>query len=986
MNQRKLFPENAKGIFRTVCTVCLCALLTFPAISRSSAAEAPVLPAVFSDGMVLQRNSAVKVWGKAEAGQPVAVAFGGQNKSAVADAGGNFALFLDPMAANAVPQTLTVSCGDAVAMRSDILVGDVFLCSGQSNMQFQVMSLTQADRDAVMADSDYPDIRYYLVAKNMPPAGNDGIPDTPWRKVHADMVAGMSAVSFYFAREIYREKHVPLGMIDCSRGSASADAWIGLDYYDAHPGLIPLRYPMVSNEYQFFRNPGVLYTTMLSRVLPYTLAGFLWYQGESNAARPEQYRQIFPAVIDCFRKAWSDDSLPFLFVQLASYGQAPVLWPFVREVQDSIGRTVPRAAMVSAIDVGAVDDVHPKNKKVVGERLALAARNVLYGETGVEYTGPTFQSVDFTDGKAVVAFSHADGLRTAGAWKDEWEVCGENYVYLPATGAQVNSDGKLEVWRTGIDRPVAVRYAWKNFPAPSLYNASNLPANPFRSSPNMPAEMYVSSAGNDGNPGTNDAPFRTLAHAVSLAGDAIPARIFLPENDRLTEAGITIPSNKIIEIAGRNTEIRAAESKELSTGRIFYLSANSRVKLSGLILKNGRIISGDSGKARSGGAVYAEGESLEIENCSFVDNAALYNGGAVANYGKQMYISRSYFEGNAVESGSGGAVFQGGVESNMDNICQVHASTFYRNTNGGTAADHGGSALQLCTFGAGSFLAAEVVNCTFLENVSTNTHAQRQGALSIYGNQEGKVYVVNNTLYNNTPVAIRYNKPFDIDRYYDVYMVNNVLAGAYGLVSNRNTTGGGTYPRRAIEGYNNVVCGTEAIITNINDPCFSANLSACGNVLSPTLNNLYMAASLTHDGSPVPFLPLADSRSMLIDAGVNGKTLGGADKVPSTDARGYLRTGTKDIGAYEYGATSGIRLSSRPDVQVSVSPNPAGDYLLIRADENRFDRISISGISGTRILETAFREKLTVASLPRGIYLLRLTGKQQQEQLLFCKK
>ena len=441
------------------------------------------MPSLFNDGMVLQCGQENKLWGTTEAGQTLTLSFNGQIQSTIADSNGNFSFSLSGLSVSNNPQTLTITAGIHTKEIHDVLVGNVFLLSGQSNMAWR---LNQLDADIMadaLADADYPNIRYYTVAKNYEINkiwGNDNLDDTPWVKTSVQTAPAYSALGFYFGRKLFKDKQIPIGLIDCSQGSSNADAWISQTYIDSHPELKPyLATPAQNTNEQYFKTPGILYEKMLSRVLPYTVCSVLWYQGEANAATYQKYPKVLPAVIDCFRQSYDNNELPFVIIQLSAYENTN-FWPYIREIQDSVASVTPHAAMVSTIDVGDATRIHPQQKEPVGERCVLAIRNLVFGED-VNYSGPSFKSLRIEGNKAIITFNHAEGLFTKDNILAELEICDNSYIYRPVTNAGITRN-ELTVWNSAINDPVAVRYAWSNFPTPNLYNNDRLPANPFRTS------------------------------------------------------------------------------------------------------------------------------------------------------------------------------------------------------------------------------------------------------------------------------------------------------------------------------------------------------------------------------------------------------------------------------------------------------------------------------------------------------------------------
>lgn len=446
------------------------------------------MPTIFRDGMVLQRGKELKVWGKSSPGKIVSVSFNNETKTTNANQSGAFSISLTTPTLSKIAKTMKIKCESDSVLINDILVGDVFLLSGQSNMEWEISKLEASMITEATNDANYPEVRYYKVAKNWINGsvyGNDAIADAPWVKTSATSVPNMSAIGFYFGRRLYKDKNTPIGLIDCSQGASYAEAWISQAYIDSHPALKPYLIASVTgdpvtNYAQHYRNPGVLYKQMLSRILPYPVCGILWYQGEANTAYYNNYKKVLPATIDNFRTTYADAALPFVIIQLSAYENTN-FWPYTREIQDSVAHATTNAALVSTIDVGAATSIHPRNKKPVGERCVLPIRKLFYNDD-VVCSGPSYESVRFEDGKAFINFNFANGLRTITNILSGFEICDETNVYQPITNAEI-AGNTLVVWKNGISKPKAVRYGWSNFPPANLYNSSNLPANPFRSKP-----------------------------------------------------------------------------------------------------------------------------------------------------------------------------------------------------------------------------------------------------------------------------------------------------------------------------------------------------------------------------------------------------------------------------------------------------------------------------------------------------------------------
>jgi sialate O-acetylesterase len=495
----------------------------FAAVALARAASADVtLPAVIGDGMVLQQKVPVPIWGRAEPGEEVTVRFGGQSARARADAGGRWRVSLSPLRASAQPAALTVQGRNTVEVH-DVLVGEVWVASGQSNMQF---TLAQSrDGAAAAADADHPRLRLFHVARLIKPRGEDVT--ASWKACTPESAAGFSAVAYYFGLDLLQALDVPVGLIHTSWGGTQAEAWTPEQYLTASEvlrptversalwererpqvqkefdaaraawkteaekatseGRKPPREPTVPDALRPQRIAGSLYDSMVEPLVPFAIHGVIWYQGESNEARAEQYRTLLPTMIRAWRERWGSSDLPFGIVQLPNYRRpseqptdAP--WAHLRDAQLYTFKTVPRTGLVVTIDVGEAEDIHPPDKREVGERLARWALGGVYGRKGVR-SGPVFGAAAFRGREARLRFTEVGkGLRARDGGRElhEFWVAGDDHQWRPA---RARIDGKHEVVVFAPDVPVprAVRYAWCENPLrPDLTNSAGLPASPFR--------------------------------------------------------------------------------------------------------------------------------------------------------------------------------------------------------------------------------------------------------------------------------------------------------------------------------------------------------------------------------------------------------------------------------------------------------------------------------------------------------------------------
>lgn len=477
------------------------------------------LPALVGDHMVLQRDAELPIWGWADPGEKVTVAIDGQTQSATADKSGKWMVRLDKLATSK-PLTMKITGNNTLEIK-DILVGEVWVCSGQSNMQWSVSQANNAAEE--IAAAKFPEIRLISV----PRVGTQETQtdfEGSWAACSPETVGSFSAVGYYFGRTLFQELKVPIGLIHCSWGGSACEAWVETSVLAADPELAPIlqRWEQIVKSYdpekqqQNYeaalekwkvaaakakadgkpqprrpfapRNPLIgqhrpanLYRGMLNPLIPYAIRGAIWYQGETNAGRAYQYRTLFPTMITSWRKDWGQGDFPFYFVQLANFRQrknepAPSDWAELREAQ-SMTLSLPNTGQAVIIDIGEANDIHPKNKQDVGKRLALWALAHDYGQD-VEFSGPSFESLKVSGDKAIVTFNHAEGLTAKGGTLKGFSVAGkdEKFHWADAT----IEGNKVVVSSPDVKQPVAVRYAWADNPEANLYNKAGLPASPFR--------------------------------------------------------------------------------------------------------------------------------------------------------------------------------------------------------------------------------------------------------------------------------------------------------------------------------------------------------------------------------------------------------------------------------------------------------------------------------------------------------------------------
>jgi sialate O-acetylesterase len=474
---------------------------------------------LIADGMVLQRDMKAPIWGHADEGEQVTVRFQDQELVTTAT-DGKWIVHLEPLKAGG-PFTLTIKGNNTIEIKN-VLVGDVWICSGQSNMEWPVRA--SADAEQVIASSANSKIRLFTVVKR-PASIPISTVQGSWHECGPDTVKDFTAVGYFFGRDLERSLQVPIGLINTSWGGTPAEAWTSSAALAAEPSLKYLadkqvraitEYPQLLDQYiealtkhkqavaraleekaelpavpttQFTnpaRNPWAattLYNGMIAPLLPYAIKGAIWYQGESNAGRAYEYRTLLPAMIKNWRTDWKQGDFPFLIVQLAPFMKIETkpqesAWAELREAQLLTAIKVPNCGLAVITDVGDEKDIHPKWKEPVGSRLAIAARALANGEK-IVYSGPVYRGMKIDDDKIVLSFEHVGGgLVAKGGTLAGFSIAGEDRKFVPAE-AEIR-DNTVVVWSGKIPHPVAVRFGWANYPVVNLSNKEGLPASPFR--------------------------------------------------------------------------------------------------------------------------------------------------------------------------------------------------------------------------------------------------------------------------------------------------------------------------------------------------------------------------------------------------------------------------------------------------------------------------------------------------------------------------
>jgi sialate O-acetylesterase len=494
-------------------------LVSFAATARADVAPSPV----FTDHAVLQRDKPIRIWGTSDPGELVRISLStdtGTRTAARANADGRWIAELPPQPAGG-PYTLTIQGKNRVQFK-DVLVGEVWVCSGQSNMEFHLRQSFEPQKDIAAAAN--PKIRLFTVTRGTAMAPLDRVKGE-WQECTPETARNFSAVGYYFGRDLQKALGVPVGLIHTSWGGTPAEAWTskeGLDavaalrHYHAalaekiakyNPGSAKEEYESALKKWeeatakakeegkqpprkpskpsppdQGSHVPSVLYNAMIAPLMPYAIRGVIWYQGESNATNAYEYRTLFPTMIQDWRTNWKQGEFPFLCVQLAPYAvrndSTDQTWPELREAQLMATTKLPHVGMAVITDVGEENDIHPKKKEPVGARLALLARKIAYGQDIVAM-GPVYKRMKVDGKRAVLSFDNVgSGLQCRGSQLTGFTVAGNDHVFHPAE-AEIRGE-TVVVSCPAVERPMAVRFGWANYPVVNLWNKDGLPATPFR--------------------------------------------------------------------------------------------------------------------------------------------------------------------------------------------------------------------------------------------------------------------------------------------------------------------------------------------------------------------------------------------------------------------------------------------------------------------------------------------------------------------------
>ena len=505
------------------------------------------MPTLFADHLVLQQGKPVPVWGSAAADEDVTVSFAGQTQVTRADLDGKWRITLSPLVANATPQEMVISGKNTVTLKN-LLVGEVWVCSGQSNMQWTVSQAANAEQE--IAGANFPQIRMFNVerATSMEPATDV---KGSWQEANPANTGKFSAVAYYFGRHLHQVLKVPVGLINTSWGGTRVEAWTSRESLEERPCAAQMlsdwdgirqewnaeaenaKFETAKAEWQALvkklneenaklpadqkkkappaprpsddpnktpHHPAVLFNAMVAPLIPYALQGSIWYQGESNQKRAFQYQELLPNMINDWRTRWNDE-FSFYIVQLANFGNGQPIakdagiadtWAELQEAQYLTAITLPKTGLAVINDIGEEKDIHPKNKQEVGRRLALWALAKDYGRADTVHSGPMYQNSVIEGDKVRVQFDHiGGGLKTRnGDELKHFQIAGADQKWVWAQAKIENNE--VIVSNPEVPNPVGVRYAWAAWPeGANLINAEGLPASCFRTDEFIPSTLGI---------------------------------------------------------------------------------------------------------------------------------------------------------------------------------------------------------------------------------------------------------------------------------------------------------------------------------------------------------------------------------------------------------------------------------------------------------------------------------------------------------------
>ncbi len=475
-----------KKIYTSVlCSVLFCTINVYSEIK---------LPAILADGMVLQQQTDIKLWGDASANTNVTVipSWNNQTYQCKSDNQGKWIISIPTPSAGG-PYEITISDGKKTVL-NNILIGEVWFCSGQSNMEMPVKGFdrqpVEGSVDAILKSNPKTPIRMFTTDSE------DGKwvrqfskkPETDckgrWMENTPENIANTSAAAYFFARYVQEVLDIPVGLVISSWGGSIVECWMSREAIEPFKEI---NLSILDNDEEIKNptsTPCVLYNAKIAPLTNFAIKGFLWYQGESNRNNADLYKQLMPAFVKDLRSRWNVGEFPFYFVEIAPFnyeGADGISAAYLREVQQQNMKDIPNSGMVTTLDIGHPVFIHPMDKETVGKRLAYWALGKTYGIKGFEYAPPTYNSMEKVEGKIYINFNDAQrGIYPMWTDLDGFEIAGEDKVFYPAKAEIETKSCRLAVSSEKVPLPVAVRYAYKNYAEPSIFGLNGIPVAPFR--------------------------------------------------------------------------------------------------------------------------------------------------------------------------------------------------------------------------------------------------------------------------------------------------------------------------------------------------------------------------------------------------------------------------------------------------------------------------------------------------------------------------
>ena len=440
------------------------------------------IPSILGSHMVLQRNAPITLWGWDDSGQKVTVSLGNDSASVTTNEQGQWKVELKPLKAGG-PYKIEIQGSSSITLE-DILIGEVWLCSGQSNMEWTVRASLNPEEEA--SNGNHPQIRHIKFPHRPSAKPEDDIPSDGWKAATPQTVPNFTAVGYFFGRKLQAELDVPVGLIGSNWGGTRIEPWtppVGFKSVTALKDISDnlANFPVVNNGRVNHQTPLALYNGMIHNFRHLNFRGAIWYQGESNRGDGMLYHEKMKALIQGWRSVFNNADMPFYFVQLAPfrYGGSEMALPEIWEAQTAT-LSLPYTGMAVTTDISNLNDIHPKNKQDVGKRLALWALAKTYGQEDLVYSGPLYKSHKVNGATIEISFDHANGGLASSDDKPltHFQVAGEDGEFKPAVATIKGA--KLIVASDGVAKPVYVRFGWHQLAEPNLVNASGLPASPFR--------------------------------------------------------------------------------------------------------------------------------------------------------------------------------------------------------------------------------------------------------------------------------------------------------------------------------------------------------------------------------------------------------------------------------------------------------------------------------------------------------------------------